>query len=188
MASQICHQGLCPSLGGTNSRKMQMGRALWTRLVSARHGTNPGPSFVPALPTLDALSRACPWLPFLWTTLSKLLNASCLLAQALGPLFERLVTVVRPFVPAFLCLPTLCLGEWESKHVCCVNTSWSRGDEALSASCPGALGSAPPWVVGVGGQADSSPPMTHPFTHGTAGPRLGRYGEPARAALGREQD
>ena len=59
-------------------------------------------------------SKARPQLPPPWATLSRLLDASCLLAQALGPLFERLVTVARPFVPAFRCLPTLCLGEWES--------------------------------------------------------------------------
>lgn len=80
-------------------------------------------------------------------------------------MFERLVTVVRPFVPAFLCLPTLCLGEWESKHVCCVNTSWSRGDEALSTSCPGALGSAPSlggWGWWASGQLPTYDPPIHP--------------------------
>lgn len=80
---------------------------------------------VPARPSLDASFRAHPQLPPLWATLSRLLDASFLLAQALGPLFERLITAVGPFVPAFLCLPTLSLGEWESRHVCCVNTSWS---------------------------------------------------------------
>ena len=63
-------------------------------------------------------------LPPLWVTLSRLLATSRLLAQAPGPSFGRLVTGSRAFVPAFLCLPTLRLSEWESQHVCCVNTSW----------------------------------------------------------------
>lgn len=108
-----------------------------------------------------------------------------------GPLFGRLITAVGPFVPAFLCLPTLCLGEWESQHVCCVNTSWNpviEIAEGVRPYPPAAWGPAPPWMVGVGKQVDSSQPVTHPFTHRTARSGLDRCLEPARAAPGREQD
>lgn len=138
-------------------------------------------------PRSGHLVKGPPLVPPLRATLSKLLDASCLLAQALGPSFGRLVTAVGPFVPAFLCLPTLCLGKWESQPVCCVNTSWNPVIESLrppATRAPGGL--VPPWAFGVGWQVGSSPPMTQPLTHRTARPRLGRGLEPARTAPGRE--
>lgn len=96
-----------------------------------------------------------------------------------------------PFVPAFLCLPTLCLGEWESQHVCCVNTSWNpviEIAEGVRPHPPAAWGPVPPSAVGVGKQVSGSQPVTHPFTHRTARPGLDRCLEPARVAPGRERD
>lgn len=76
--------------------------------------------------------------------------ARCFLPPGTGirPLFGRLVTAVGPFVPAFLCLPTLCLGKWESQHVCYVNTSWNPVIEIAEGMRPHppaaqALGSSP---------------------------------------------
>lgn len=137
-------------------------------------------------------SKARPQLPPLWATLSRLLDASCLLARALGPVFERLVTVARPFVPAFRCLPTLYLGEWESQHVCCVNTSWSLVIKIARVrgpihQLPRSLGSSP-FLGGWGGWASGAAPMPHPFTHRTAQPGLGKWLEAAKTAIGRNLD
>lgn len=107
-----------------------------------------------------------PWVPCLrgWSRLS-------------GPLFQ----------PSCVC--PLCASANGSRSMFAVSTP--AGAEGMRPSPPAAQVpwvQPPPWVVGVGRQAGSSPPMTHPFTHGTAGPRSGRCGEPARAALGQEQD
>lgn len=126
-----------------------MGKATLCPLSSFQYVDQPwalGPHASP--PLSGELVRGQSQLPPLWTTLSRLLDASCLLAQALGPLFGRLVTAVGPFVPAFLCLPTLCLGKWESQHVCCVNTSWNPVIEIAEGMRPHppaaqALGSRP---------------------------------------------
>lgn len=47
----------------------------------------------------------------------------------------KLVTP-RALCAAFLCLPTLCPGEWELQRVCCVNTSWSPVIEIAEVSGP----------------------------------------------------
>ena len=146
---------------------------------------------MPVLHSLNASSRARPQLLPLWATLSRLLDASCLLAQALGPSFERLVTVARPFVPAVLCLPTLCLGKWELQHVCCVNTSWSLVIKIAEVTRPHPPAARVPRLQPLPGRlgwvGEWAAPMPYPFTPRTARPGLGMCLEAAKAAPGRER-
>lgn len=121
------------------------------------------------LPSLDTLSKACPQLPPVWTALSRLLDASSLLAQALGPLFGRLVTAIGPFVPPFLCLPTLCLGKWESQYVCCVNTSWNPVIEIAEGARPHLPASQPLPGCNQGGLASGQPQTYDPSPTGLPG-------------------
>lgn len=104
----------------------------WTRLTLCSLQPRPAPlvgqheavgPHTSSTPSPNTSSKPVPS-STLWATLSRLLDASCLLARALGPVFERLVAVAQALCSNLRCLPTLYAGEWDHSMVSS-STSWS---------------------------------------------------------------